>query len=254
MQIQFNTIFFGFLKTLLLITIICSGLLYAGTLYINPQTYQFGENAFPPYHFEINPVTNELYKVFDLDNDFQFKTYDLKIAEDIAGYKEDIEPILSKWGAFDINFGPSEASHSSKLSTVMSTDVNNDLEYSETSLTPMQQEVHVALYKGEVEAIAYTDNTVGVTPQIRILVANPEGLVGGQTTIVKGGGSSLLGHIVRRYQEAGVDRIELESGNSGYYMSRGWKNKVENTPQEEDFVWDLTGDSESEGACGTGSL
>jgi hypothetical protein len=53
------------------------------------------------------------------------------------------------------------------------------------------KEVHVAIYKGKIEAVSYTEDARQAIPEIKTLIANPEGLIEGQTKIVKGGGSSL---------------------------------------------------------------
>jgi hypothetical protein len=45
--------------------------------------------------------------------------------------------------------------------------------------------------------------------EITTLIAKPKGLVPGQTTTVKGGGSSLLERLVQRYKAKNVEKIRL---------------------------------------------
>jgi hypothetical protein len=45
-------------------------------------------------------------------------------------------------------------------------------------------------------------------PKITTLIAKPKGLVPGQTTTVKGGGSSLLERLVQRYKAKYVDDLK----------------------------------------------
>jgi hypothetical protein len=65
-QMKFRNIFFGFLKTWLLIAISYSGSLYAaGYMFLTLYDYQPITNNFRPYFFEKDPYTGKLTKVFD---------------------------------------------------------------------------------------------------------------------------------------------------------------------------------------------
>jgi N-acetylglutamate synthase-like GNAT family acetyltransferase len=59
--------------------------------------------------------------------------------------------------------------------------------------------------------------------------AIPEGLVTGQTTTVKGGGSALMDYILRRFKSKGVKSVRIFSTNDKYYADRGWQeDEIEN--------------------------
>jgi N-acetylglutamate synthase-like GNAT family acetyltransferase len=64
-------------------------------------------------------------------------------------------------------------------------------------------------------------------PEITTLIAKPEGLVPGQTTTVKGGGSSLLERLVQRYKAKNVEKIRLYSAQDDYYSKRGWEDETD---------------------------
>jgi CRISPR/Cas system-associated endoribonuclease Cas2 len=48
--------------------------------------------------------------------------------------------------------------------------------------------------------------------KIKTLIANPEGLIEGQTKIVKGGGSSLLNYMLQRFKANNVKRVQRLRG------------------------------------------
>jgi hypothetical protein len=50
--------------------------------------------------------------------------------------------------------------------------------------TVLTREVHVGTYKGEIEAMSYSDSSEAGVPTITTLIAKPEGLVPSQTTTV----------------------------------------------------------------------
>jgi hypothetical protein len=76
----------------------------------------------------------------------------------------------------------------------MVTNVEEDLD------NLLEKEVHTATYKGRIESVSYAQSPEVTAPKIETIVANPEGLVPGQTTTVKGGGSSLLDRIVIKFE------------------------------------------------------
>jgi hypothetical protein len=51
--------------------------------------------------------------------------------------------------------------------------------------TVLTREVHIATYKGEIEAMSYSESSEVEVPEIITLIAKPEGLMHGQTTTVK---------------------------------------------------------------------
>jgi hypothetical protein len=59
-----------------------------------------------------------------------------------------------------------------------------------------------------------------------VIVANPEGLVTGQTTTVKGGGSALMDYMLRRFKSKGVKSVRIFSINDKYYADRGWQEEL----------------------------
>ncbi len=242
-QMKFRNIFFGFLKTWLLIAIFYSGSLYAaGYMFLTLYDYQPITNNFRPYFFEKDPYTGKLTKVFDSENDFQFETYTVGSEADMALYKERVLPVLNDWGSEveDYKLG-TDSRTSAHLTEFMKLDVTIDS--GSEDATVLTREVHVATYKGEIEAISYSDSSEAGVPKITTLIAKPKGLVPGQTTTVKGGGSSLLERLVQRYKAKYVDKIRLYSAQDDYYSKRGWKNEPESDSESE---------SESEGACGNG--
>ncbi len=242
-QMKFRNIFFGFLKTWLLIAIFYSGSLYAaGYMFLTLYDYQPITNNFRPYFFEKDPYTGKLTKVFDSENDFQFETYTVGSEADMALYKERVLPVLNDWGSEveDYKLG-TDSRTSAHLTEFMKLDVTIDS--GSEDATVLTREVHVATYKGEIEAMSYSDSSEAGVPKITTLIAKPEGLVPSQTTTVKGGGSSLLERLVQRYKAKYVDKIRLYSAQDDYYSKRGWKNEPESDSESE---------SESEGACGSG--
>jgi hypothetical protein len=242
-QMKFRNIFFGFLKTWLLIAIFYSGSLYAaGYMFLTLYDYQPITNNFRPYFFEKDPYTGKLTKVFDSENDFQFETYTVGSEADMALYKERVLPVLNDWGSEveDYKLG-TDSRTSAHLTEFMKLDVTIDS--GSEDATVLTREVHVATYKGEIEAMSYSDSSEAGVPKITTLIAKPKGLVPSQTTTVKGGGSSLLERLVQRYKAKYVDKIRLYSAQDDYYSKRGWKNEPESDSESE---------SESEGACGNG--
>jgi N-acetylglutamate synthase-like GNAT family acetyltransferase len=65
------------------------------------------------------------------------------------------------------------------------------------------------------------------TPEIITLIAKPEGLVPGQTTNIKGGGSSLLEQLIQDYKAKNVQKIRLYSSKDDYYSKRGWEDETD---------------------------
>jgi hypothetical protein len=46
-----------------------------------------------------DPNTGKSIKVFDIENDFQFKTYSIRSEADMILYRQDVVPTLREWGA-----------------------------------------------------------------------------------------------------------------------------------------------------------
>ncbi|CAB5500654.1 hypothetical protein THERMOT_1282 [Bathymodiolus thermophilus thioautotrophic gill symbiont] len=216
---KFKNIFFGFLKTLLLAVIFYSGLLYAtgGHMFLDLRNYPYTNNDFRPYFFARDESTGDLIKIPDTQNSFTFKTYDLDLPADMKLYRREVRPILRRWKNEDAP-PDTDADLSIDLSGQMETNIALDSKSS--------REVHVAIYDDNIEAVSYVYDAKQ-TPEIDTIIANPEGLLEGQTTIVKGGGSALLENIVRSYQEDGIERIQLYAIESKYYAKRGWKMEPE---------------------------
>ena len=212
---KFKNIFFGFFKTLLLTIIFYSGTLYASYMYLDLQNYQ--SRSVSPYFFERVQGTNDLLKVIDMQNNFQFKTYDLTLQTDIDLYNAEVKPVLLKW-KINVASPETESSFASHLSARMEWNIERNLN---KSLLP--REVHVAIYEGNIESISYMENPAMQVPKIDIIVANPEGLIVAQTTTVKGGGSALLDYIAQSYKEKNIERIRLYASKDEYYAQRGWK-------------------------------
>jgi hypothetical protein len=63
-------------------------------MFLDLQSYNPVAGNFRPYAFEIDPNTGNLVKVFDMQNDFQFKTYNLGSKEDMALYEKEVRPTL----------------------------------------------------------------------------------------------------------------------------------------------------------------
>jgi hypothetical protein len=101
---KFKNIFFGFFKTLLLTIIFYSGTLYASYMYLDLQNYQ--SRSVSPYFFERVQGTNDLLKVIDMQNNFQFKTYDLTLQTDIDLYNAEVKPVLLKWLYMIVLYNP----------------------------------------------------------------------------------------------------------------------------------------------------
>ncbi len=243
-QMKFRNVFFGFLKTWLLIAIFYSGSLYAaGYMFLTLDDYHPITNDFRPYFFERDPYTGKLTKVFDSENDFQFETYTVGSEADMALYKERVLPVLNDWGSEveDYKLG-TDSRTSAHLTEFMKLDVTIDS--GSEDATVLTREVHVATYKGEIEAMSYSDSSEAGVPKITTLIAKPEGLVPSQTTTVKGGGSSLLERLVQRYKANNVEKIRLYSAKDDYYSKRGWENEPKSDSESES-------ESESEGACGS---
>ncbi len=233
-QMKFRSIFFSFLKTWLLVAIFYSGSLYAGYMHLNLNDYHPTTNNFRPYLFERDLNTGKLVQVFDTENSFQFETYSLDSDIDMILYEMRVLPVLQDWGAGIGNYQPSTDSHaSSDLAKVTESEVNLNLK-GEGGI-PSTREIHIATYKGEIEAISYSDSSEMETPEIITLIAKPEGLVPGQTTNIKGGGSSLLEQLIQDYKAKNVQKIRLYSSKDDYYSKRGWEDETD-----------------SEGACGSG--
>ncbi len=239
-QMKFRNIFFGFLKTWLLIAIFYSGSLYAaGYMFLTLDDYQPITNDFRPYFFERDPYTGKSIKIFDSENDFQFETYTVGSEADMALYKERVLPVLNDWGSEVEDYGyGTDSRASAHLTESMKIDVT--LDSGSEDATVLTREIHVATYKGEIEAMSYSDSSEAGVPEITTLIAKPKGLVPGQTTTVKGGGSSLLERLVQRYKAKNVEKIRLYSAQDDYYSKRGWKDEPESDSE-----------SESEGACGS---
>ncbi|CAB5498063.1 hypothetical protein [Bathymodiolus thermophilus thioautotrophic gill symbiont] len=216
---KFKNIFFGFLKTLLLIVVFCSSLLYAdGLMFLNLQNYQPANNL-PPYFFEVEPVTGNLIKVFDIENDFQFKTYNFRVTADMESCIKEVEPVLLEWRE-EIEPFDEEFHSSSSLSDAMLIDLRHDF-----GDGPFSGEVHVATYEGRIEAISYVPKAEAVVPEIDTIVANPWGMIEGQTTNVKGAGSSLLDYILQKFRSRGAVKARLYSVRDQYYLDRGWQRE-----------------------------
>ncbi|CAB9538979.1 hypothetical protein BROOK1789B_261 [Bathymodiolus brooksi thiotrophic gill symbiont] len=227
---KFKNIFFGFLRTLLLIIAFYSSALYADQyMFLDLRDYPYTTHDFRPYFFDRDEAGNVI-KVPDTRNSFQFKTYNLDLKEDVALYRKEVRPTLLEWKKYDAP-PDSEPESAARLSGRMEGIIERDLASNASS-----REVYVATYKGNVEAVSYVNDGT-LVPEINTLVANPEGMFEGQTTDVKGGGSALLDNIAQEYQAKGEVKIRLYSINDEYYASRGWQ--VE--PKEE-------------GACGSGSI
>ncbi len=236
-QMKFRNIFFGFLKTWLLIAIFYGGSLYAGGhMSLTLDNYHPASNNFRPYFFERDPYTGKSIKVFDAENDFQFETYTVGSEADMALYKERVLPVLNDWGSEIEYYQPGTDSHASaQLTRLMK--LNVAIDSGSEDATVLTREVHIATYKGEIEAMSYSESSEVEVPEIITLIAKPEGLMPGQTTTVKGGGSSLLERLIQRYKARNVRKIRLYSAQDDYYSKRGWKDEPEPEP---------------EGACGSG--
>ncbi|CAB5505617.1 hypothetical protein THERMOS_2160 [Bathymodiolus thermophilus thioautotrophic gill symbiont] len=215
---KFRNIFFGFLRTWLLIAIFCSSSLYAGTnMILMLQNYQYTAADYPPYFLREEPLgTGNFIKVLDDQNAFQFRTYDLSSEADLALYEAEVEPILTEWSE-QIGLLGSNAELSKQFSGLMKMYVDESLH----SLTP--KEIHIATYEGKIEAVSYVGSTEGQAPKIDLLIANPRTLSDNQTVLPKGAGSSLLNDMALRYKEEGVEKIQLRSVNDEYYLDRGWQ-------------------------------
>lgn len=221
---KFKNILFSVLKTLLLVVVFYSRSLYASYMYLDLGSHQ--SRSISPYFFESNQETGDLIKVIDTQNNFQFKTYNLTLQVDIEEYNTEVRPVLLEWKKTVAPFGTDSYS-SSELSKGMARSIEIHLE-----MDPPPMKVYVATYKGNIESVSYIKNTRLQTPEIDTIVANPEGLIEGQTMIVKGGGSALLEHVIKTYKEAGTEEIQLYSGDDQYYAKRGWKMKLENKIDE----------------------
>ncbi|CAB5498074.1 hypothetical protein [Bathymodiolus thermophilus thioautotrophic gill symbiont] len=214
---KFKNIFFDFFKTLLLVVVFYSGLLYADQyMFLDLQNYPYISNDFRPYFFERDLATGNLIRVPDVQNSFQFKTYNLESLDDAALYRVEVRPVLLEWRG---TIAPldSEADSASFLSGSMA----DSIDFCLKEKLPLRK-VHIVTYRGNVEAVSYVNNADPV-PKIELMAANPEGMLEGQTAIVKGGGSSLLEGIVRGYQAEGRGRVRLYSINDKYYSKRGWQ-------------------------------
>jgi hypothetical protein len=155
------------------------------------QSSYYATFDFPPYLFEKNFETGQLTKIIDTENAFQFKTYSLASETDIESYMSNVKPVLIKWAEEDESDIGSDASTSS----ILSRDIIEGVEMDHLPT----REVHVAIYKGKIEAVSYAEDARQTIPEIKTLIANPEGLIEGQTKIVKGGGSSLLNYTLQRF-------------------------------------------------------
>jgi hypothetical protein len=216
---KFKDTFSNFLKTLLVIGIFYSGLAYASYLFINPQDYQYTADDYPPYFFERTPNTNNFIKVTDTQNTFQFRTYKLESKIDMMTYKAKVKPTLLKWGE-GIHPYDTQSHEASGLSKTIEQTIEEDL--FDGSL---ENEIHVATYEGKIEAVSYATSADISAPEIKTLIANPEGLAVNQTTTVKGGGSALLDYTLQRYKARGIEKVQLLSTQDEYYLNRGWKVK-----------------------------
>ncbi|AYQ57220.1 hypothetical protein MS2017_1535 [Bathymodiolus thermophilus thioautotrophic gill symbiont] len=219
---KFRNIFFGFLRTWLLIAIFCSSSLYAGiNMILMLQDYQYTVADFPPYFLRENPLNaGNFIKVLEEQNAFQFKTYNLNLEADFESYEAEVKPILIEWSE-KIGLLGENAELSKNFSGLMKAYVGEDFRSSS------QEEIHIATYKGKIEAISYVKDTTEKDLEIDLLVANPNGLVENQTMLPKGGGSSLLDYMVHKYEEEGVEKIQLYSVNDEYYFNRGWQIEPE---------------------------
>ncbi|CAB5500162.1 hypothetical protein THERMOT_1183 [Bathymodiolus thermophilus thioautotrophic gill symbiont] len=216
---KFRNIFFGFLRTWLLIAIFCSSSLYAGTdMILILRDYQYTAADYPPYFLREDPLNpGNFIKVLDNQNTFQFKTYNLSSEVDLALYEAEVEPVLSEWSG-QIGLLGSNAELSKQFSGLIKMYTDNGLH----EATP--KEINVATYKGKIEAVSYVGRAEGRAPKIDLLVANPRTLSDNQTVLPKGAGSSLLNDMAHRYKEEGVEEIQLRSvSNDEYYLNRGWR-------------------------------
>jgi hypothetical protein len=121
---KFKNIFFGFFKTLLLTIIFYSGTLYASYMYLDLQNYQ--SRSVSPYFFERVQGTNDLLKVIDMQNNFQFKTYDLTLQTDIDLYNAEVKPVLLKW-KINVASPETESSFASHLSARIEWNIERNL-------------------------------------------------------------------------------------------------------------------------------
>ncbi|OIR24153.1 hypothetical protein [Bathymodiolus thermophilus thioautotrophic gill symbiont] len=218
---KFKNIFFGFLKTLLLVAVFYGGSLYAdGHMFLDLQNYQHVTNN-SPYFFEIDPTTGNLVKVIDANNSFQFKTYNLGLTADVELYKAEVRPVLLRWGEGGAPLDEDFYSASSLSETLVS-DVRHDIK------GLFQGEVHVATYEGRIESVSYVKNIVVEVPEIKAIVANPWGMIKGQITNVKGAGSSLLDYMLQKFKNRGAERVRLYSIRDRYYLDRGWQRGIGN--------------------------
>ena len=257
-QMKFKNIVFGFLKTWLLIALFYSGSLYAGSqMFIILQDYSHTADEFRPYIFEKDPNTGNLIKVFDTENNFQFKTYSLDSEADMALFEIEVKPTLLEWTE-EVTPFQYQSSMSSSLSKDMLVDVEVDL-----STGSLSKEIHIATYKGNIESVSYASSVEAERPEITILTANPKGLTIGQTTYPKGGGSALLNYELQRYKAGDVEKVRLYSVEDEYYLSRGWKTEPEfdvnfdfnpdsssSSDSDPDPDFDPDFDFNNEGACG----
>ncbi|CAB5500157.1 hypothetical protein BTHERMOSOX_669 [Bathymodiolus thermophilus thioautotrophic gill symbiont] len=267
---KFKNIFFGFLRAWLLVTIFYGGSLYANNrMFLILEDYHYVDSDFPPYFFEKNIDTGEITKVVDMQNTFQFKSYNLNLADDMKLYETEVRPVLLKWGE-GIEPYQEQTDKASSFSRYMVEQINKELDKN----FPLGK-VHIATYKGKIEAVSYAEDVevVGLEePKIKTIVANPEGLITNQTTTPKGGGSSLLNRMIQEFKEKGVDKIRLYSVDDEYYLKRGWQIKPEteaeieidpnfnsdsfdsDSDSDSNFNSDSDSDSdfENEGACGGG--
>ena len=220
-KMKFKNIFFGFLRTWLLVAIFYSGLLCAaGDMILILEGHPYVVSNPSPYFFRKDPNTGNLIKVYDAKNDFQFETYVLESEDDFESYDVEIKPVLLDWEEEEYSIEP-EVKSAGRLSKKMIGDIEREFG------NGIPKEIHVATYKGDIEALAYSDSAEMEVPEIDIIVANPNGMVTGQMTIPKGGGSSLMDYMIQRYRIRGVERIKLYSINDEYYLSRGWKRVPE---------------------------
>ncbi|CAB5505387.1 hypothetical protein THERMOT_2145 [Bathymodiolus thermophilus thioautotrophic gill symbiont] len=238
---KFKNIVFGFLKTWLLVALFYSNSLYAyNHMFIILQDYSHTADEFLPYTFEKDLSTGNLIKVFDTENNFQFKTYSLNSEADMSLFEIEVKPTLLKW-AKAIKPLQYRSTLSSRFSKNMLENVGQDLKNS------LSKEIHVATYKGNIEAISYADSAGVTKPNIGSLVANPEGLRVNQTVKPKGGGSSLLSHMLRKFKEGGAERVQLYSIDDKYYQERGWQIEPKSDFEPEfNFNFDSYFDSDSD--------
>ncbi|AYQ56074.1 hypothetical protein BTHERMOSOX_833 [Bathymodiolus thermophilus thioautotrophic gill symbiont] len=261
---KFKNIVVGFLKIWLLATLFYSGLLYAERyMFITLQDYSHTADEFRPYTFIEDPNTGNVVKVFDTENNFQFKTYSLDSEADMALFRTEVQPTLLEWSETIRPFQYRSAL-ASRLSKSMLENVNKDLLKGSLS-----KEIHVTTYKGNIEGVSYTTNAEVERPEIDTLIANPKGLTTGQTTYPKGGGSALLDYELRQFKENGVEKVRLYSLDDDYYRGRGWQNEPKSESgfdpdldpefdsdyefdvgHDFDYEHDFDFDFEPEGACG----